>query len=625
MAHTTQKSDVDVNNIESVPALVRKQENDYINGVTVISKYVEKSMYEDLNTVDAYLNSKHISGEFDALNREKPFFNIVIAAVNIWYRSTVILLKKIRIKSTKAKNVVLAFVATVHLHVFFRKTNFKAFLTDWGRALSRYGSSVIKFVEKEGQLFIEVISWNRLIVDPVDFDNNLKIEVLELTEAQLYKRKGYDKDQVKALCEARAARQTLDKRNKDQKADYVKLYEVHGELSLACLKESKGQEVLEGDDDIFVQQMHVISYVKGKERGKWDDFTLFSGREQKDPYMITHLIKEDGQTLSIGAVQNLFQAQWMVNHTAKAIKDQLDITSKIIFQTADGNFVGQNAFTAIENGDFMIHQPNMPVTIFPNQSHDIGALQSFSNQWKALSNELAGISESMLGNTAPSGTAWRQVETLLQENHSLFEVMKQNKAIYLEEMIRERIIPFIKKKMDTSEEISAVLEDHDISKIDSIYIRNESIKRSNRSIIDHVLKGGKVTPEDQARMIQQHTASLKDGLDQQGGQRFFTPDEVKTSTWKKMLKDFEWEVEVDVVDDDVDQDAMTTLNSLLMFFAKKQGQPLSPQEQFTVNRILTQAGSVSPIEIPSNTSVQAPTAIPSTVSPIQTKVPQTVT
>ena len=83
----------------------------------------------------------------------------------------------------------------------------------------------------------------------------------------------------------------------------------------------------------------------------------------------------------------------MLNHTAKQIKDQLDLASKLIFQTSDGNFVGQNALTSIESGDIMIHQINQPLTQLANNSHDITSLQNFGQQWKALGNEITGVSE----------------------------------------------------------------------------------------------------------------------------------------------------------------------------------------------------------------------------------------
>ena len=59
--------------------LVRKAEQDDLAGGTTISKYVTFSLRENIDKIDAYLNSKHISGELDSLGREKPFFNIVTA------------------------------------------------------------------------------------------------------------------------------------------------------------------------------------------------------------------------------------------------------------------------------------------------------------------------------------------------------------------------------------------------------------------------------------------------------------------------------------------------------------------------------------------------------------------
>jgi hypothetical protein len=589
----------------SIASLVRENETNYTTGTTTISKYVQKSMYDDLNKIDAYLNSKHITGDTDALDREKPFFNIVTAAVNIWYRATDIDRKNIRIKPVKSKDTIAAYLATIKLHSWMRKTNFGATLNDWGRSLARYGSSVLKFVEKDGTLYSEVVPWNRLIVDPVDFENNIKIEILELTEAQLRSRKGYDKEMVDALCNALQARETIDKTQIDTKSHYIKLYEVHGMLPLSYLT---GKEE---DSYEYVQQMHVVSFVAKKEKGTFEDFTLVKGKEAQDPYMLTHLIKEDGQTLSIGAVHHLFEAQWMMNHTVKSIKDQLDLASKLIFQTADPAFVGQNALSAIETGDILIHN-GQPLTQVANTSHDITALQSFGNQWKGLSNEITGISESMLGNTAPSGTAWRQVETLLQQNQSLFELMTENKGFYIEEMLRRFVIPHIKTKLDTKEEIVATLSDHGIEEISELFIKNESVRSANKKIIgknlDYLRKKAPrpVTSLEKDKIIQEESNGLRESLNSLNGSRFFKPSELSDKTWKQVFENFEWECEVDVTGESTDKDLPTTLNTLLSFFIKKQGQPLTPMEKFTINKILTATSSISPVEISQVTNTPQP-------------------
>jgi len=340
--------------------LVRKNESDYIDGTTTISKYVDFSLSENINKIDAYLNSKHVSGETDSMGREKPFFNIVTGTVNIWYRATDIDRKQIKIKPTKQSDTFEAFLATVHLQDWMRRERFGTFLNDWGRSLARYGSSVVKFVEAEDKLHSMVIPWNRLIVDQVDFNNDVVIEVLELSASDLRNRKGYDPEMVDKLIDTKAARETLDKQKKDTKGNFIRLYEVHGEMPLSYLT---GKEK---DDDTYCQQMHVISFIAGKDKGEFDDFCLYKGKEEKNPYMITHLIKEDGRTQSIGAVENLFETQWMLNHTKKQIKDQLDLASKLIFQTSDGNFVGQNALNSIETGDILIHGVNQPLTQVAN-------------------------------------------------------------------------------------------------------------------------------------------------------------------------------------------------------------------------------------------------------------------
>jgi hypothetical protein len=257
-------------NQDSVAELIRTLENDYINGTATTGKYVEFSQYENIEKINAYLNSKFTEGTED-----RPFFNIVTAAVNIWYRATTVARTKIRIKATKAKQTVLAFVATLLIQDWMRRHDFDEFLNKWDLTEARYGSAVLEFVEQDGDLIPSVIPWNRLITDTVDFDNNPLIKILWLTPAQLRKNKLYDQDQVKALIEAKTARETTGRQKKDNKAEYIKVYEIHGELERSYLT---GQDK---DEDEFDQQMQAISFVgkKGK-RNEYDDFVLFKGKEK---------------------------------------------------------------------------------------------------------------------------------------------------------------------------------------------------------------------------------------------------------------------------------------------------------------------------------------------------------
>src|SRR3990167_9349350 len=313
--------------------------------------------------------------------------------------------------------------------------------------------------------------------------------------------------------------------------------------------------------------MHVISFTgkKGSRRTQqFSDFTLYRGKETRNPYQISSLLDIDGRALAIGAVEYLFEAQRMQNHTAKQIKDQLDLASKLIFQTSDGNYAGRNVLTSIENGDILVYNSNDPLTQLANTSHDISALQSFAAQWKSLGNEITGVTESMLGMNPPSGTAWRQTEALLQESHSLFEIMTENKGLAIEQMMREYVLPYLKKKMDTTEEIAATLDDEGISRFDSKFIKNEVIKQSNEIIKQQVLSGQIASQPD----MQQLEAGIRGGLAEWGNQRFIKPSEVPTKTWKDIFKDLEWKVEVEITGESQDkQEVLTTLTTVLQSIA----------------------------------------------------------
>lgn len=577
---------------QSVGEIVRTLETDFISGTgTLMSKYVRNDLYEDINKIYAYLESKHITGEKDSMGRDKPFFNIVLASRNVWWRATDIDRKNIMAKPTKTTDIVGAFLLSVHLQDWMRRENFGVFLNNWGIELAGFNSAVSKFVEKDGKLIASVVPWSRLIVDQVNFAQNIKIELLELTEQQLYER-GYDEQAVKNMCDAARARELTNKQKKDNKNNYYKIYEVHGKMSLNKLTGN------DKDMDEFVQQVHILSFLVAEKGKGWDQFTLYKGREEKDPYMMTSLLPAtDGSVSLNGSVKNLFDSQWMMNHTAKAIKDQLDLASKLIFQTSDGNFVGQNALWAIENGDILIHQVNQPLSQINNNSHDVTALQSFGGQWKQLSNEINGVSEAMLGESAKAGTAWRQTEALLQESHSLFEVMRENKGLAIEDMCRRYIFPFLMKKMNNDKEVAATLDMNGIKQIEARYIKNEAIRRSNKKIIDTVLSGQIAEPQD----LMAEEEAIKAELNDQGAQRFFKPDEV---SWKEQFKDLDWDVEVDITGENRDSDAiMTTLNTALQIAANP-AFANNPRAQLIVDKILTETGKVSAMELNSLPSPQ---------------------
>lgn len=574
--------------------IVRNAERNYIDNPVDIGEYVEFDMHDTIETIDAYLNSKHTSGPTDSLGREKPFFNIVSAAVNVWYRATDIDRKNIRIMPSTERQTGQAFIATILLQQWMRDARFGTFLNDWGRTLARYGSAVTKFVEKGGELQAMVVPWNRIICDPIDFEALPRIEKIYATPSQLRKNKLYDQEVVKDLIQSLQSRENLDGTEKDDMDGFVEIYEVHGELD--------EQELNDADEptENYVQQMHVIAYVQEKQ-GEYKDYTLYRGREKKDPYLLTHLIKEDGRTLSIGAVEYLFDSQWMVNHSQKNIKDTLDLASKLIFQTADSKYVGRNAIASIETGDIMIHELNKPLTRLSNDKPDITAFQNFSQTWQSLGGEITSTPEAIRGQTLPSGTPYSLGAYLGQQANSLFEIMTENKGLHLEDMMREFIIPNLKKKMDNKDEIVAILDSENVAELDARYVPRAAIRahkeRTKNALLN--MDASQLQPFNR----EQEEQAVQQGLKQMGNMRAFKADELDEKSWQEALKDLEMTVTVEVTNENTDKQAvMQTLATL--YTTTVQTDPVAAN--IILARIMQETGVFSPVQLPIGNSASTP-------------------
>lgn len=595
---------------KTICELVRVAERLYTSGTpTTISKYVEYSLFDNNNKIDAYINSKFTSGDKDSLGRDKPFFNIVLSTRNIWYRATDIDRKNLRFKATKRSHYVLAFLANVILQEWMRKNGFGAWLNDWGKALATYGSSMTKFVDKGNELIPSVTPWNRLIVDNVDVDADIKIEKLYLTPAMLRKNKAYDQDKVELLLKAVKSRETQDGTKQDTKAQFIEVYEVHGDIEVAYLTENWDEE--HEDTKTYTQQIHVVSFLEpNKNKGEKDyqEFTLYKGREKVDPNEITHLIKEDGRATSIGAVETLFEAQWQANHTIKNIKDFLDIALKIILQTPDETFAGRNALTSVEQADILYHKPNMPLTqVNLSKGIEITSSQNYLQLWQNLGKELSSTPDSMRSITPPSGTPLGTTEIMTSQGLSLFEIMLENKGMDLERIMRKHVLPFIKRQLDTAEEISAVLDEEGIAQLDAMYIPNEAKRRYNKYAKDAILNGDIPSPFQQDMFEQ----GVRDELSTLGNQRFFKPSDISSKTWKKLLADFDWEnsFEVEITGESKDKAAaMSTLFMVLKLLIENPGAIESnPNAKMIFSQILEETGKLSPVSLSTAANTPAPT------------------
>jgi len=572
--------------MENIYELVKKAERNLIHGKPIkIGKYATHDHVEKISMIDAYVNSQHISGKKDSLGREKPFFNIVLMAAYAWYKTTDLDRKDINFSPAKVSQRLKALVATIMLRAWMKKENFGAFLNKWGWNLAVYGSAVSKFIEKEGKLTASIVPWNKFLCDPVDFKNNIKIEKLYFTPAQLRKQP-YDEEKIEEAIKAfQETRKTLTGEEVDIKNEYIGIYEVHGELPLFLLTDNPSHE------KIYRQQMHVIFIeptfqpnIKGGVKG----ITLYKGKETKDPYHISHLIEQEGRTLSIGAVESLFDPQWMVNHSVKQVKDQLDLASKLITQTSDPQFLGRNLATDVDTGSVLIHSENQPLTTLNNQSHDIPSILNFLDYWKQAGKDISGAHETITGEQMKAGTPYRLGAMLNMEARGLYDLMRENKGLYLEEIMRTYVLPYFKKKLKNSDEVVTVLDGEDLENFDEL-----TLPAKLQSELMARLSMGHIPSKDELMSV------IEEETNEAGVIRAMKPSENENETWADYFKDFDMDaIEIDITGESRDkQSIITTLDSILQRVMANPQALQDPNIKKILSKILDEVDGLSPLHL----------------------------
>lgn len=558
--------------------IIKKQEDNLLHGKSIkIGKYAEHNHTEKISTISAYLNNQHISGKTDSKEREKPFLTLGLQFAYNWYKLTDISRKHIKFRASNLKQRLKALVATLLFRDWMNKHNFGQWLNKWGWTLSCYGSAVSKFVEKNGELIPTIVEWDKMICDPIDFTNNPKIEKLYFTPAQL-RQQPYDKEKIEeAIKNYKEIRETLDQQDIDVSSEYIGIYEIHGNLPLSLLTDR------EEDDNDYRQQMHIV--FMHKNRDKEDiNIPLYRGKEEKDPYIISHLLEQDGRTLSIGAIESSFDHQWMVNDMAKKTLDQLEIASKLAVQTSDTRFTGKNYLEDFDNGFIAVYEEGKPLTPINNQSHDIPVMLQFLELFKQNGREATGSYESITGQTMPSGTPYSLGAMLNQEARGLFEMFRENKSLALEQIIRTYVIPHFKKTLKTTDELVAILSGEELEEFDELTLParlGEQLKS--------LLQAGIPSREQLMAMTEM-----------EGTRRAIRPSDNKDKTWKDYFKDFEMDILVDIAGENHDKQAtLLSLDTLLQRMSADP-QAFTPEDRRKVmNKIIDEIGTdvFSPLQL----------------------------
>ena len=600
--------------MKSIYKFVAAQRDSYRSDTIEITEGYDFSQYETLRTIELYDNDRFLTGPKDSLDREKPFFNIVSFRKNVATRATDLDTKDVQIQSDRITKTSYAetFLLNLKSRNWMKLAGFATFLNRMGATRAKYGGVLVKKVEQAGELCIHVVAWLNAITDQVDIRNGVKIERHYYNPAQLKTDvpKNWENidEAIEAAEKARKA-QIADgsaKQNKTPGA-YVEVFEVHGVLPTCFLAGKSGYADDYGSEDEYERQMHVV-VLDGTDKDKVEGVTLYAGVEDEDPYKYLSYEEVDGRGLGKGVVESLFEAQVWTNYSEKQKKDMLDLASKIIFQTTDGNIAAKNVLTDMENGQIVTTARDTTLGRVDNSASSFAQFQALAADWDKQAERVSSTYGAITGETMPSGTPFRQVALLNQEAGSLFEYRREEAGIFVREIFLDWVLPFLVKQLKKDKDLTATLEPEELEIVSEAVANQEADKFAK----ERILGGQSVTPEEKQAVY----GAVKDASMQLRRRSF--------KGFDKLFSDWMGTVDVITTGEQKNKAAMLeTMNNIIGLIVKMQlpdGRNLAMEDGplRTLTLQLMEMAGASPLLL---TKMQAPASVQQVATPqVQSKV-----
>lgn len=246
--------------------------------------------------------------------------------------------------------------------------------------------------------------------------------------------------EVLEQCKVNTYKTEMNSTGEETTVPYFDIYERNGEVCLADLKRTNGENPKEGDEDVYVLAKVIGAGTKGQTNGTSIQYLVYAeqltGKKMSDIYKEYHRGRYKGKWFREGLYELLFDIQVRANQIGNQIAQGLEYAAKKVLWSPD-KLVMQSIVTDIKNGD-IIRATNL-------QSVDMrmGGMDQLIADWNRiieLRNEIANSREIVTGE-APSGQPFRLGALLNQNANKLFEFIREKLAIPFSQIFEQWIVP----------------------------------------------------------------------------------------------------------------------------------------------------------------------------------------
>lgn len=479
----------------------------------------EWNMYEHVRRSTLYKNSKFHKGVNDGM---RPFNNIIRPIVNVAYRSEGFDVKDIEPFVDDQENYYKSFLIRKFHPRWARLNNIDTFIDELVESYVDYGLALVKNVN---EVRPEVVPLARLaFCDQTDILSGPICEKHQYSIDQLYSQKSVWDSNVIDLAVANSTNEkksALAEGKAKTPGKYIEVYELHGMFPETWLNKKdtyeEGEEPEYTDSTKYVNQMHIVTYIKQEGSPDQKGVCLYKGKEPKPIYKAIVRDKIYGRACGYGGIEELFEPQVWINYSEIKIKDMLDAAALMILQTANETFKENNKnISELLTGDVLFND-DKPITQVTLQPQNIEKFNSAIDRWEARGRITGSANDPLLGNTPNSGTPFALQELVTVEGKGIHEYRRGKIATFLGEIYRDWTLPYLAEDMNKGQKFIEELSVDELQEIAD----NIATVYANKKIKEKMLPKNAKDAEAMTSQQQEELRTLLKEQFMKGGQKQF--------------------------------------------------------------------------------------------------------
>lgn len=448
---------------EQIEAEIRQYTTEVVN----IGESYDYSQFKLVRRITLFESHTYPTGKFDTQGNYKFWFDGISSRISNEVKNIDFDTKDVVVYSDRQKDDLAVLLTNLKLKEYLRETGQDEEFNSAVEEGSGWGNIVWK---KVGKTYERVDLKNFYVINQTadDLEDTPVIERHQLTSSDLRAKIGVW-DNVKEVlenCKTDTFKAQIQSTAKDTTVPYYDVYERNGEVSVADLKEVKGEMPEDGDEDKYVFGKLIAVGTKGSTAGVSIEYILFAeelkGKTNADLYKEFHRGPYKGRWFREGLFELLFDGQVRLNQIGNQLAQGLEFASKAIFRAKD-KLIVQNIRSGLNNGDILRSDDLQQV---PVVMQGFAQLLEDWNRVQQMMNDIANSSPIVTGEGLPQRMPFQVAALLNQNSNKLFDWIRQKLAIPFADMFEEWIIPVFVKDMSAKEILRLT---GDSSMLDRIY------------------------------------------------------------------------------------------------------------------------------------------------------------